>query len=231
MSRATVQALKDGKKDSVVQDLGECLRTLRHIATRLNLDGDNDFLTKAEEYCKLTINKKFGKDFSVNAFSAACIYFTCRQQGEPRTFKEICAESKSSRRQLGHCYKAMSKYLESNPREPAAEGQDSSGMFIHRFCTEMGLSEEILLAAKSIFKRSVELDLVPGRSPMSVIGAAIYLASQASMNKKSHQMVAKVSGISPMSIRASYKQMFPRAEELFPPGFNFYTSVDELPLS
>lgn len=43
------------------------------------------------------------------------------------------------------------------------------------------------MAATYIGGKAVELDLVPGRSPISVAAAAIYMASQASAEKKTQK--------------------------------------------
>ena len=52
---------------------------------------------------------------------------------------------------------------------------------MNRFCGTLGLARDIQKAATTIAKRAVDLDLVPGRSPISVAAAAIYMAAQASV--------------------------------------------------
>jgi transcription initiation factor TFIIB len=84
-------------------------------------------------------------------------------------------------------------------------------------------------AATHIAKRSVDLDIVPGRSPISVAAAAIYMASQASNDKKTQREIADIAGVADVTIRQSYKLMLPRAAELFPDGFNFATPIENLP--
>ena len=96
------------------------------------------------------------------------------------------------------------------------------------------------------------------RSPISVAAAAIYLASQASEGKKSQKgKVAKeltkllvpyyfflkvnylsvsleigdIAGVADVTIRQSYRLMFPRAPELFPSDFKFHTPIEKLPCS
>ena len=49
---------------------------------------------------------------------------------------------------------------------------------MNRFCGTLGLARDIQKAATTIAKRAVDLDLVPGRSPISVAAAAIYMAAQ-----------------------------------------------------
>ena len=54
----------------------------------------------------------------------------------------------------------------------------TTGDFMNRFCGTLGLARDIQRAATTIAKRAVDLDLVPGRSPISVAAAAIFMASQ-----------------------------------------------------
>ncbi len=56
-----------------------------------------------------------------------------------------------------------------------------------RFCSNLGLPKQVQMAATYIARKAVELDLVPGRSPISVAAAAIYMASQASAEKKTQK--------------------------------------------
>lgn len=56
-----------------------------------------------------------------------------------------------------------------------------------RFCSNLGLPKQVQMAATFIARKAVELDLVPGRSPISVAAAAIYMASQASAEKKTQK--------------------------------------------
>jgi transcription initiation factor TFIIB len=71
--------------------------------------------------------------------------------------------------------------------------------------------------------------MVPGRSPISVAAAAIYMASQASEDKKTPKEIGDVAGVADVTIRQAYKLMLPRAAELFPDNFKFVTPIELLP--
>lgn len=75
------------------------------------------------------------------------------------------------------------------------------------------------------------MDLVGGRSPISLAAAAIYMASQASSERKTAREIGTVAGVAEATIRQSYRQMFPRAKDLFPPNFNFAIPISQLPPS
>lgn len=90
----------------------------------------------------------------------------------PRTFKEIVAVSTVSKKEIGRCFKLIVKAVDTNVEII------TTGDFMNRFCTSLGLSRDIQKAATHVAKAAVDLDLVSGRSPISVAAAAIYMASQ-----------------------------------------------------
>lgn len=79
-------------------------------------------------------------------------------------------------------------------------------------------------AASHIGRKAVELDIVPGRSPISVAAAAIYMASHASDKKLTKKEIGDIAGVADVTIRQSYELMYPRATELFPPDFKLIIS-------
>ena len=70
---------------------------------------------------------------------------------------------------------------------------------------------------------------MPGRSPISVAAASIYMASQASEDKRTQREIADIAGVADVTIRQSYKLMLPRAGQLFPQDFRFVTPIELLP--
>lgn len=94
---------------------------------------------------------------------------------------EICAVSRISKKEIGRCFKLILKALETSV------DLITTGDFMSRFCSNLGLPKHVQMAATFIARKAVELDLVPGRSPISVAAAAIYMASQASAEKKTQK--------------------------------------------
>lgn len=99
---------------------------------------------------------------------------------------EICAVSRISKKEIGRCFKLILKALETSV------DLITTGDFMSRFCSNLGLPKHVQMAATFIARKAVELDLVPGRSPISVAAAAIYMASQASAEKKTQKGQASV---------------------------------------
>ena len=84
------------------------------------------------------------------------------------------------------------------------------------------------MVASHIGHRAIELDIVSGRSPLSVAAASIFMASHASGKKLSKKEIRDVAGVSDVTIGQLYELMYPRAAELFPAEFKLILS--ELPL-
>ena len=133
---------------------------------------------------------------SNDAIASACLYIACRQEGVPRTFKEIVAVSTVTKKEIGRCFKLILKAH--NTEKHTSDRQPwgiNAGDFMNRFCGQLGLSRSIQRAATTIAKRAVDLDLVSGRSPISVAAAAIYMATQASSDRKTQKAVSEIAGV------------------------------------
>ena len=98
------------------------------------------------------------------------------------------------------------------------------------FCDILSLSKEVEEAATSIIMKTRNLGIVSeGVSNFVVALAAIYMASQASDDKRTKQEISNITGFTAFTIGKSYKQMRPRAAELFPLDFRFVAPIENLP--
>jgi hypothetical protein len=52
---------------------------------------------------------------------------------------------------------------------------------------------------------------------------------QASEDKRSQKEIGDIAGVADVTIRQSYKLMYPHAAKLFPEDFKFATPIDQLP--
>lgn len=196
-------------------------REIGGMGDRINLP--KTIMDRAHALFKQVHDGKNLKGRSNDAIASACLYIACRQEGVPRTFKEICAVSKISKKEIGRCFKLILKALETSV------DLITTGDFMSRFCSTLGLPNMVQKAATHIARKAVDVDIVPGRSPISVAAAAIYMASQASEDKRSQKEIGDIAGVADVTIRQSYKLMYPHASKLFPEDFKFTTPIDQLP--
>ncbi|XP_053739447.1 transcription initiation factor IIB-like isoform X2 [Synchiropus splendidus] len=200
------------------------LNTFKEISTmadRINLP--KNIVDRTNLLFRQVYEQKTLQGRANNAIASACLYIACRQEGVPRTFKEICAVSRISKKETGRCFKLILKVLETSMY------LITTGDFMSRFCSNLGLTKQVQMGATFIARRAMELDLVPGRSPISVAAAAIYMASQASSDKRTQKDIGDTAGVADVTIRQSYRLIYPRAADLFPSDFQFDTPVDCLP--
>lgn len=196
-------------------------REISTMADRINLP--KNIVDRSNKLFKQVYESKSLKGRANDAISAACLYIACRQEGVPRTFKEICAISRISKKEIGRCFKLIVKNLETSV------DLITSGDFMSRFCSNLNLPNVVQKAATYIARKAVDIDLVSGRSPISVAAAAIYMASQASEEKRSQKEISEIAGVAEVTIRQAYKLMHPKASQLFPPDFKFHIPISELP--
>ncbi|XP_051868340.1 transcription initiation factor IIB isoform X1 [Narcine bancroftii] len=196
-------------------------KEISNMSDRINLP--RNIVDRTNNLFKQVYEQKSLKGRSNDAIASACLYIACRQEGVPRTFKEICAVSRIPKKEIGRCFKLILKALETSV------DLITTGDFMSRFCSNLGLPKQVQMAATHIARKAVELDLVPGRSPISVAAAAIYMASQASADKRTQKEIGDIAGVADVTIRQSYRLIYPRAADLFPAEFKFDTPVDKLP--
>jgi len=222
-SDAAIYANRSRSQSSSTSDraLMDAFRTMSNMSDRINLP--RTITDRANVLFKVVYEGRNLKGRSNSAIAAACLYIACRQDGVPRTFKEIVAVSAVSKKEIGRVFKLILKAHDTNVE------LITTGDFMSRFCGTLSLARPIQKAATCIAQKAVDMDIVPGRSPISVTAAAIYMASQASRDKRTQKEIADIAGVADVTIRQSYKLMLPRAKDLFPADFQFVTPIENLP--
>ncbi|KAI6221832.1 General transcription factor TFIIB [Aphelenchoides fujianensis] len=205
------------------RQMAQAISVIREMSERIHLT--RSIQDQAAKIYKDVLDSKALRGRNNEAQAAACLYIACRKEGVPRTFKEICAVSRVSKKEIGRCFRLIVKCLETSLE------QITSADFMSRFCGNLSLPVSVQAAATRIAKTAVDLDLVAGRSPISIAAAAIYMASQASKEKRTAREIGEIAGAAEVTVRQTYKLLFPRAAELFPPDFKFDTPIEQLPTS
>merc|ERR1719430_2686748 len=168
-------------------------RSISNMCDRINLP--KTITDRANSLFKMVHDGRNLKGRANEAIASACLYIACRQEGVPRTFKEIVAVSTVSKKEIGRCFKLILKEHDTNVEII------STGDFMARFCGQLQLDRQVQKAATYIAKTATDLDIVSGRSPISIAAAAIYMASQASDNKKTGNEIADIAGVAESTIK------------------------------
>ncbi|KAI8320956.1 cyclin-like protein [Martensiomyces pterosporus] len=146
-----------------------------------------------------------------DAIIAACIFLACRQEGVPRTFREICALTKVDRKDIGRTFKFLKGKLGTE------SGTTSSDDLILRFCSNLTLNMETQRIAELLSQKAKDMDKIAGKSPVSIASACIYMASYLTGNGKDAKTISGIAGVGEATIKTTYKILYASRDELITP--------------
>lgn len=161
------------------------------------------------------------------AIAAAVVYIACRQEGAPRTFKEIVAAAPdAAKRDVSRAYASIVKEV--------GAAAATAGTLVHasdltrRFCSALGLAPTDARAATEAAERACPRDGVrpdgsgrkpwDGRTPLSQAAAVIYLVTRlpAATKKPAAADIAAVAGVTETTLRAAARDMWPDLRAIVP---------------
>jgi len=159
--------------------------------------------------------------------AAACLYTACRQEVVSMSFKEIASVAEVKYSEVGRVFKKIQK---TNKLEV---GVISSEDFLHRWCGKLSLPRHVQKAAAHIARKTRDMDLLSSHSPTTIAATSIYIASQASEEKKSFLEISEVTciGRECESLKQIGKIMLPHLHQLFPDNFKFDTSIENVEMT
>jgi len=212
-----------GAQSSSDRNLINAFRDIDRMAEHMSLPPKIANSSK-EYYAKVEKHKSL-RGRSTEAIVAACVYIGCRMEGVPRTLKEIAALTSIQKKEIGSSFNYIKKLLKLNETMDYIKPDD----FLTRFCSHLDLPEGIRLAAGYVAEKATAMRLVAGKSPISVAAAAIFFIVQLcpSEHFKERSAISKIAGVSEVTIRNSYKDMYPARADLMPPKDQFPKAVAE----
>ena len=183
---------KDKKMQTALREIGK-------LVDVLNLPD-----TVKEEASRLyekALEEGLIKGRRIERVSAALVYIVARNQRIPRTMKEISDEAGIDKRKLGQTYRYIAKELDLgiSPVKP----ED----FLPRFSEELGVAGETQAQARQYILKARKENLLAGRSPGSIVAAAIYLASQQRDQKLTQTEIADTVGVTEVTVRKGYRDL------------------------
>ncbi|XP_018009710.1 uncharacterized protein LOC108667222 isoform X2 [Hyalella azteca] len=137
--------------------------------------------------------------------------------------KEIAALCNFSKKDLGRAFKTVMKIIDS-PLDII-----KSDDFVSRYGHSLGIGQNVIEAAIHIANEAQKLDIIRGRSPISVAAGAIYMATQARAEALTLLEVSQATGTSENTVNIIYRALYPYAKQLFPANFEFDHSVENFP--
>ncbi|KAI0980537.1 hypothetical protein GJ496_005844 [Pomphorhynchus laevis] len=196
-------------------------REIHLMSERLNLP--QSVKQQAEVLFKKVYDTRALRGRSQDAVIAASVYIACRRENATRTFKEICAVSRSSKKDIGRCFKQILKCLEESVELIKTDD------FMSRFCSHLSISMDVQKMAIHVANRAIDSGMIAGRAPISIAAAAIYLSCNAFGDRRNAKDIGDVAGVADSTIRQVYKMMLTKAHDLYPQNFKGTVTAANLP--
>lgn len=205
------------KMYSKKRTLSNLIREIDIMADRVNLS--KRIVDRARVLVKEVNDCKHLKFRSNDSIASAILFTACKEERQPRTFKEISAISRISENEIYKVSKLIKKALQTT-----ADSEKTEDLIL-KFCCKLKLSETVKKLATHIARKTVEHNIVPGHSIISVTAAAVFMAFQESNEKRSIQEIANIVGVTEPEIERPYKLMLPVTALLLPEDLKFVPPI------
>ncbi|MEK6987253.1 MAG: TFIIB-type zinc ribbon-containing protein [Candidatus Thermoplasmatota archaeon] len=181
------------------RSLPETIRTLDRVASLMGLP--RPVKDEAGFICKRALEKGLVRGRSIEGIVAAAVYAACRIDNVPRTLDELQQVTGVRKKAIGKAYGAILRTL--TLRVPPSHPTD----YVSRFCSKLGLSNQVQTEAVRILKELDKVDRSMSLSPAGTAAAAIYLASLSCGERRPQKAIAKVAGVSEVTLRNRFQFM------------------------
>ncbi|QKQ98099.1 transcription initiation factor IIB [Candidatus Nanohaloarchaea archaeon] len=183
---------KDKKMKTALRDIGRLVDVLNLPET---------VKEEASRLYEKALEEGLIKGRRIERVVAALVYIVARNQRIPRTMKEISDEGGVDKRKLGQTYRYIAKELDLGITPVKPED------FLPRFSEELGISGETQAQARKYILDARRENLLAGRSPGSIVAAAIYLASQQRDQELTQTEIADTVGVTEVTVRKGYRDL------------------------
>lgn len=191
--------------------------------------GYQDHLTlkKGSSDREKIVRSRVLREDEINEIVAGSLFIACRNEKVARTYKEICALTRLQKKSVGSVVKKMELVLD-GARTQYVRGTDD---FVTRFCNVLDLPRDIINAIDVLANVMQKHEVVYGKTYTTVAAASIYVITQMSKEEfqRTPKRIAEVTGVADVTIRSTYKMIFPHIESMLPKDFKPAIPFDKLP--
>lgn len=170
-------------------------------------------LYKKVSDCKHTKGKRKGKNMIMRCINrrsmiAACVFYACKLQKEPRSPKEIADIYDLEIKHVNRGCRKFIDYIDLSTIFFEIKSSQSSD-FIERFAKKLNIDKQYIAITKDISHNIHRLGLASTHEPPSVAAGCILLVANMyhiDINKK---QISEIFGISDVTISKTYRKIFP----------------------
>ena len=182
-------------------------RSLVFAIAEINKLGDKLHVPKAVlETAALIYHKalenKLIRGRSIITITAACLYIACRKHGIVRSTKEISEFTMATKKEINRVYRDLFWKL-----DIVNIIIEKPSIHIKKIGDRLNLLQPIQELAWQILKIAKEKRLTNGRGPSGMAAAAVYIACVLNDEKRTQGQIAKVAGVTEVTIRNRYKDL------------------------
>uniref|UniRef100_A0A0E0K9Z6 TFIIB-type domain-containing protein n=1 Tax=Oryza punctata TaxID=4537 RepID=A0A0E0K9Z6_ORYPU len=195
--------------------LAVAFRAISDMADRLQLvatirDRAKELFKKMEEakLCPRGRNR--------DAAYAACLRIACRNEGKPRTLKELASVMRDGqdKKEIGKMERIIRMHLGEEASTAMDNGVVRATDYMSRFGSLLGMGKpEVREAQRAVQTLEDKLDV--RRNPESIAAAIIYMVVQRAGAKTSARDVSKATGVAEATIKEACKELSQHEELLF----------------
>ena len=183
------------------------------------------FIDEAMIIHKDISEQKIFRGLNRDGIKAASIYISCRLNGCPRTSHEIAEIFKLDKTSATNGCSMSVNILNNIERKLDSSGHSelcstTSGAFIERYCSKLNMSTELTMLAKFVSNRLETNNTITDNTPQSIAAGIIYFILQncnlAVAKPITKTEIARVCGVSEVTIHKCYKKMEAIKHQLIP---------------
>ncbi|ODV98196.1 hypothetical protein PACTADRAFT_683 [Pachysolen tannophilus NRRL Y-2460] len=173
----------------------------------------------AKEIYKLVNDERVLKGKSQESIMAASIFLACRKARVNRTFKEIWSLTNIPEKEIFKVFQIINKILLAKSQEGLIQNNappaklTSAEDLIGRYCSNLGLTPQVANVAEHIAKKSKDVGVLAGKSPITVAAGSIYMAARVMKVPIETSMISNKIGVSGGTLKSSYKSLYEKRVE------------------
>ena len=170
-------------------------------------------LYKKVSDCKHTKGKRAGKNrimrcINLRSMIAACVFYACKLQGEPRSPKEIADIYDLEIKNVNKGCRRFLEFIDLDSLNTEFSSSKSSD-FIERFASKLNLEAQYIKIAKDISTNIHKLDIASTHEPPSVAAGCILLVATMYHLDITKKQISDVFKISDVTISKTYRRIHP----------------------
>jgi transcription initiation factor TFIIB len=179
------------------RNLIHAMQEISRICDKIMIPSKSSIREQSSVIYRKALKENIVRGRSIDAITAASIYYACRICKIPKDLKEVADASLVDKKDLSRCYRHLYKIL--NIKPPISDPM----IFISKIAEIAGVSEKTKGLAIKLLNQDKRFKA--GNSPEGSAAAALYIACLLSIEKITQKDIADAAGVTEVTVRNRYK--------------------------